>query len=404
MTTSSACRCDIDHPITDLDAPPFEADLYGEIEELRQTAFVAKTPKGHVLFNQEDASYVMRCEDFRFAFHQIDRESSPYLADAIEHELLNMHGAEHTRVKKLVSAALRERVVESLREQIRQVSDDLIDAMPDDGIIDFNIAFADPLPGRILGPMYGIPYEAADDLNEAIKIGGRKVSALQSGDDITAVENANRYVHDYLRSILDDRKSNLGTDIFSELIITEVDGDTLTDDELVYLTSELASAGVDTTRAQLPSIILALLEHPTQLQLLREQPELALRAVDEGMRFAPLPWALPHTATRDLTYKGLVLDEGDLVHVLVPALNRDPAVIERPNDFDISRPRTRNFSFGYGAHVCPAAHLARIEMAEALGRLIKRLDSIELVDASERDPLQKGGTPTALRIHIRKRT
>lgn len=149
-------------------------------------------------------------------------------------------------------------------------------------------------------------------------------------------------------------------------------------------------------------ILLALLEHPAQLQLLRDQLELALGAVDEGMRYAPLPWALPHTATRDLEYNGLVLAEGDLVHVLVPALNRDPAVIERPHDFDITRPRTRNFSFGFGAHVCPAAHLARIEMAEALGRLIDRLDVIDLVDASERDPLQKGSTPTALQVSTRK--
>lgn len=95
MTKPPACRCVVEHPTTDLDSAPFEADLYGHIDELRAQCFAARTPKGHVFFNQEDASYVLRCEDFRFAFHQIDSESSPYLAEAIEHELLNMHGAAH---------------------------------------------------------------------------------------------------------------------------------------------------------------------------------------------------------------------------------------------------------------------------------------------------------------------
>ena len=144
--------------------------------------------------------------------------------------------------------------------------------------------------------MFGIPYEETEGLNEWIKVGGRKVDALQSGDGLVQVEDANRCLHVYLRNLLAVRRGNLGNDMFSELIQAEVDGDRLNEDKLVYLASELASAGVDTTRSQLPLILLALFQAPTEFAKLRENPNLALRAVDEGMRFAPLPWALPHKA------------------------------------------------------------------------------------------------------------
>lgn len=384
----------------DLDDPTVLADVHGAVDALRHEHFWARSDGDRIVFNQRDAAWVMRCTDFRFSFVDIDESSSPYLAKAIEHELLNMHGEPHARMRRLVGAALRDRVGDELRDRIAQVADDLIDAMPHDGVVDLCATFADVLPGRVLGPMYGIPYDDAVNFNEWIRIGGRKLDALQSGDPIDEIEHANRQMHDYLRSLLAERRVNLGNDIFSDLIRAEVDGDRLTEEELVYLTTELASAGVDTTRDQLPLILLMLLRHPDQLESLQQKPELALAAVDEGMRFAPLPWIIPHRAIHDVHYEGIDFVVGDTVNVLIPAVNRDPAAVERPHEFDIERPKVRNFSFGQGAHACPAATLARVEMAIALNQLVSRLSSMRLVEDPVLDASGKGRIPERLLVEV----
>ena len=386
----------------DLKSPKFQADKYGYIKQLRNKADIHPIEGGHVFLGQEDAIHIMRCREFRFSFFRINESASPYLANAIEHELLNMHADEHARLQKLVLQAMRDQIVDELKDGVATIVNELIDAFPDQGVIDFCAAFADPLPAHVLRPMFGVPYGDVDGLNDWIKIGGRKVDALQSGDGIEAVETANRSLHSYIRGLLKDRRAAPGRDVFNQLMLAEIDGERLSEDELVFLASELASAGVDTTRSQLPLILYELLTHPDQMAALRADPTLARNAVEEGMRYAPLPWALPHAATQDHDYKGMSIKEGDLAMVLIPAVNRDPAAVENPDVFDIKRRPTRNFSFGYGMHACPGAQLARLEMAAALEGLVRRLPEMRLVEEPKRDPVSKGETPTEMKIEIVK--
>lgn len=372
MTTS-------DQPVSiALNDPRFEADRYATIAMLRAAHFHARTPEGHVIFlDQDDVMEVMRCERFRFTFNLIDSSKSPYLAMAIEHELLNLHGERHDRLSALLKRALRERVIDGLQTDIDGIITSLITSFPDRGTVDFCAAFADPLPARVLGPMFGIPYEDTEGLNDWIRVGGRKLDALQSGVGIDVVEQANRSLHEYLRDLIRARRGTPGADLFRELMHAEIDGDRMTEDELVYLAGELASAGVDTTRAQLPLIVNALLEHPEQWAALCRDPGLAARAVDEGMRFAPLPWVIPHCATQAFEYKGINFDVGDLAFCMVPAANRDPSVVPEPDVFDIRRDRVRQFGFGFGMHACPGLRLARMEMASALQALVARCPALE---------------------------
>lgn len=387
----------------DLASPRLAEDKYNYIESLRRQSFYARTERGVVFFNQRDAMHVMRCVDFKFSFFQINPEVSEYLSESVKHELLNKHGNDHRRLQKLVLSALRDQIVDGFKDTIRAMVNELIDAMPDKGIVDFCEAFAEPIPARVLGPMLGIPYEDIPEFNEWIRIGGRKVDALRSGDGIPEVEDANRNMHNYVRQMLRERRNNLGSDVFSELISAEIDGDRLTEIELVSLASELASAGVDTTRAQLPLTLYELLAHPDQFSLLQNDPRLAAAAVEEGMRYAPLPFALPHAALRDHDYRGIHFKEGDLALIFVPATNRDPSVIDNPNIFDITRKRARHFSFGYGPHFCTGAQLARMEMTIALETLVQRIHSWRLVEEPLRDPVTKGETPQQLLIEIEKR-
>lgn len=389
-------------PLINLRDPRFQTDKYALIEELRAAGPFAQTAEGAIVFlSQEDANYVLKCEDFRFTFNLIDTDRSPYLAKAIEHELLNMHGNAHGRLSRLLKMALRDRVFEDIRSKIEAIVQDLVDEMPDEGEVEFCSAFADPLPARVLGPMFGIPYERVDGLSDWIQVGGRKIDALQSGVGIAEVEQANRNIHDYLRGLLAERRADLGPDLLSELIQAEIDGDRMSDDELIYLVGELASAGVDTTRAQLPLILHALLTHPAEMAKLRADTGLALRTVDEGMRWAPLPWALPHAAVHDVTYKGHDFKAGDLAFAFVPAANRDSAAVADPHAFNITRDRVKNYAFGAGMHSCPGAQLARMEMAAALTALADRLQTIELVDFTWQEA-HVGRTLTSLKVRVKK--
>jgi len=388
----------------DLRSEAFRRDKYGEIASLRAESWHAPIEGGHVFFNQDEAVWVLKCEDFCFNFFQIDKAVSPYLDASIEHELLNMHGEAHGRLQKIVLKAMRDQVVEGLRARIRDIVNRLIDAFPEEGEVEFCEAFANPFPARVLGPMFGIPYADIDGFDDWIRIGGRKVDALQSGDGIEAVEEAVRNMHGYLRGMLAERRKSPGNDVFSELIGADIDGDRLSDTELLSLAGEFASAGVDTTRNQLPLVLEQLLLHPDQMALLRDDPSRAMSAVEEGMRYAPLPWCLPHRALRDVSRRGLDLREGDLAMVMIPAVNRDPAHWDRPEVFDITRPRQRNFSFGYGMHACPGSHLARMEMSIALTELVRRLERIDLLDIPERDPVQKGEAPVRMILRVKKHT
>lgn len=388
-------------PMIALNDPCWQNDRYGTIEMLRAQNFFACTPDGHRLFlNQEDVMELFRCERFRFTFNHIDHAKSPYLAKAIEHELLNMHGEQHARLSRLLKRALRDRVIDGLNQKIEQIVDSLILPMPGNGEVEFCRDFADPLPSHVMGPMFDIPYEQTEGLNEWIRIGGRKIDALESGTGIEDVESANRQLHHFLRRLIRDRSIQPGDDLLSELLITEIDGDTMSEDEIVYLAGELASAGVDTTRAQLPLIMLALLNHPDQLHRLRENPDLAEKAVDEGMRYAPLPWVIPHSATHEFDYKGISFKTGDLVYAVVPAANRDPAAMTYPDVFDITRDRTRHFSFGSGMHVCPGIRLARMEMATAIRKFLAAFSDIALLEPCDWVAGQTDRTLKTLRLKV----
>lgn len=126
--TDSTTRCDAD--AIDLRGAHFETDKSPSIEALRKEGFYARVDGGDVFFNAEEARWIFKCSDFRFDFFQIDRNKSPYLADSIENELLNMHGEPHERLKKIVMRALRDQIVDGLKDGIRDIAKSLIDAMP----------------------------------------------------------------------------------------------------------------------------------------------------------------------------------------------------------------------------------------------------------------------------------
>jgi cytochrome P450 len=188
------------------------------------------------------------------------------------------------------------------------------------------------------------------------------------------------------------RRKTLTDDLMSELIRAEEDGDRLSADELRMLAAGLLTAGIDTTRNQVAASVHVLCDHPNQWALLAQRPELASRAVEETMRHSPVAFGALRTAVKDVELAGVVIPAGTLLLANTGAANRDPAVYDDPDHLDITRDGAPVMqTFGGGMHYCLGAHLARLELAEALAVITRRIPNarrtspaVEAADRTER--------------------
>jgi cytochrome P450 len=193
---------------------------------------------------------------------------------------------------------------------------------------------------------------------------------------LCAIEEMNAYIDRLVEARC--RRGLSGDDLVTELIRAEVDGDRLSYDELRMLVSALLTAGTDTTRNQLAAAIEAFVEHPRQWERLRHQPALVAAAVDEVLRYCPIVLGVYREAVDDAVIAGVTIPAGTFVHVLTSAANRDPRAFEAPARFDIARTGPEpHLAFGGGIHHCLGAHLAKVEMAEALAEMSRRWSRIE---------------------------
>ncbi len=182
-------------------------------------------------------------------------------------------------------------------------------------------------------------------------------------DIVAAWEQLDAYVGDSI----DRRRQYLGDDLTSQLIRAEDDGERFTRDELVNLVAVLLNAGTDTTRNQLAAAVQILADHPGQWSLLVEHPELAPRAVEELIRYFPIAFSSVRVAVDDVEFDDVRIPAGTCVIASTAAANRDPAVYDEPDRLDITRQGPAPMlTFGGAGHYCLGAHLARVELAEAL--------------------------------------
>jgi len=178
----------------------------------------------------------------------------------------------------------------------------------------------------------------------------------------------------YLEDMIARRRHTLSDDLISDLIRAEDDGDRLTHDELLMLAATLLAAGTDTTRNQLAAAVQVLCEHADQWALLAAHPELAPNAVHELMRYCPVVFGTIREAAEDVELGGVMIPAGTLVLANTASANRDPAVYVDPERFDITREDPpAMLTFGGGVHYCLGAHLARLELTEALRVVTRRM-------------------------------
>ncbi len=198
-----------------------------------------------------------------------------------------------------------------------------------------------------------------------------------------------------------DRRRSLTDDLLSDLIRAEDDGDRLSSDELRMLAAGILMAGTDTTRNQVAAAVDVFCDHPEQWELLAQRPELAMRAVEEVMRYYPVIFGAMRMATEDVELADVVIPAGTFVLVNTASANRDPDVYAEPDSFDITREGAAPMqTFGAGPHYCLGANLARRELAEALIIMSRRMRNLRLAEPAQWKPILGITGPAVLPIEF----
>jgi cytochrome P450 PksS len=293
--------------------------------------------------------------------------------------MLNQDPPNHTRLRSLVSKAFTPRLIEHIRDRIKGLADELIDRARPRGGMDLIHDYALPIPTTVIAEMLGVPIDDRHKFqrwSNAIMSAGSSTWGL-----VSAVPNAWAFIR-YLRKFIKTRRADPGDDLVSALVRADEAGDTLSEDELLAMVMLLLVAGHETTVNLIGNGVLALLEHPEQLERLRKDPTLIKPAIEELLRYAgPVEMATERYAREDAIIAGTTIPRGDMVFVVIASANRDERQFPDPDKMDITRDPNRHLSFGLGTHFCLGAPLARLEGQIAIDTLLKRLPGLRLTVA-----------------------
>jgi cytochrome P450 len=295
------------------------------------------------------------------------------LGQASAGSILGLDPPEHTRLRRLVAGAFTARRVEALRPRVTDLVERLIDDMealpqPVDLVENFSL----PLPVQVICELLGVP--AADR-----HLFHEWSDSVMGIADASAAEAGQERLWQYFVELIERKRKDPADDLMSALIEARDNDDRLTEDELVRMGLTLLVAGHETTANQINLFLLTLHEYPGQLARLQAKPEIIPEAVEELMRFVQLGeigTGLPRVATTDVELGGVRIPAGAAVIPAMTIANRDPSVIPDANQLDLTRPQGAHLAFGAGVHHCLGAQLARMELQEALGGLLRRLPSL----------------------------
>ncbi|WP_406164946.1 cytochrome P450 [Streptomyces sp. NBC_00996] len=366
--------------------PAFRADPFPLYRQLREDGPVRRA----VIAGGLEAWLVTRYEDGLAALS--DSRLSSDVRDASDPRLLERLPAtepesmlrtmlrsdppDHTRLRRLVSKAFTARRVAELRPRVQEITDRLLDAIVPAGKADLVEDFALPLPVTVICELLGVPGADRHDFqrwtDEMILQGGEQ-------PDPARVDRGWRQMSSYLTGLLADKRARPGDDLLSALITTRDEEHRLDEDELIAMAFLLLVAGYITTVNLIGSGIAALLAHPDQLQMLRDDPELLPGAIEEFLRYdGPVNPGIARFAREDVTVAGVIIPRGATVLVASAIADRDPAQFPDPDRLDIARPDNAHLAFGHGIHYCLGAPLARLEGQIAIGTALGRLPHLSL--------------------------
>ncbi|MER7750505.1 cytochrome P450 [Kitasatospora sp. NPDC097643] len=377
----------------------FVAHPYAAYAELREHAPVSYfEPTGQWLVSRyEDVSALLRDRRLgrtythRFSHQEFGRPEPDPAHEPFhtlnDHGLLDLEAPDHTRIRRLVSKAFTPRMVEGLRPTVRRLAGELVDGLLAAGGGDLIAAVAEPLPVAVIAEMLGVPE------------GDRHLLRPWSAD-ITGMfelnpteETARRAVtasiefSDYLRTLIRERRARPGEDLISALIQAQEGSDALSEQEMISTCVLLLNAGHEATVNTTGNGWWALFRNPGELARLRGDVDgLLPTAVEELMRWDTPLQMFERWVLEDIEVRGVTVPRGSEIALLFGSANRDPERFADPDRLDLGRADNPHITFGAGIHFCLGAPLARLELTESYGALLRRAPRLRLVREPEWNP------------------
>jgi hypothetical protein len=295
--------------------------------------------------------------------------------------LINVDPPDHTRMRKLVHMAFTPRAIRKMQAYIEDIVERLLDAQIKRGEMDVIWDFSYPLPVTVIAEMMGIPVE---DHSKFKAWSGEIVAFMAtpkpSPEILLNSQDALLSMQQYFRDIYAKRRLEPEDDLISALVRAELEGDKLSEEEMVSSCVTILIGGHETTTYLIANGFYALLQNPDQFRLLRDNPDLDASATEEFLRYEGPFQRNRRIATRDVQIGDMEIGKGQLIMQFLGAANRDPTLFHKPDALDIRRSSNKHLAFGYGPHFCLGAPLARLEAPVALRGLLTRLNNIRLAN------------------------
>jgi cytochrome P450 len=321
-----------------------------------------------------------------------------FLEPLIGRTFQTMEKEEHRIYRQLATPSFKPSVLKYFDHSfLTALGDELIDRFKDQAVVDLTKQFTHLFPFIVISRLLGIPRSNEEQFRDwavaILSFAGAPKEAKRCLDEMVA----------YLKPIVEERRKNPGNDIISALTLVEVEAKTLTDTEILSTVHLMFSAGATTTHDAMGNLIYALLTG-NHWQRLQQSPELIETAVEEILRWETPIALLPRTAsgTHDIEVEGIKIPAGSILLFALCGVNRDPVLHTNPNIFTLDGRDYHNvLSFGQGYRMCPGMHLAKLQLNAMLGCLLKRLPTMELLDADKAMPrgcIMRG--PSELQVRL----
>jgi cytochrome P450 len=370
--------------------PAVLADPYPLYARLREEAPVHWDPFLHCWV-------VTRYADVHQVLHSFsaDRTPSPEqlrrlgigdiepIAELMVKQMLFLDPPRHTQMRKLCSTAFTPRRVELLEQRIVAIADRLIDRAIARGRMDVINDFAAPFPAIVFAALLGVPEEDHTQLKIWSADFAEMLGNFQHNvERVARVLKSTEEMVAYFRRAIHEEERPLADGLLRSLVEAEVDGERLSEDEVIANAIVVMVGGQETTTNLIGSGLLTLLRQPDKLAELRDRPDITASAIEELLRFESPSQHTGRIAHEDTVVGGTLIPKGAAVMAVMAAGNRDPARFANPDTLDFERADNRHLAFGWAAHFCFGAPLARMEGRIAFRRLLDRLPGLALASGA----------------------
>ena len=301
------------------------------------------------------------------------------IAQVMVRQMLFLDPPNHTRLRALASAAFTVRRVERLRSHIQEIMDGLLDAVISKGSMDLIADFASPAPAIVTAELLGVPVADHEQLKDWSADFAEMLGNFQHNPDrFPKILRSVEEMSSYFRSAMQEQRLHPQDGLVSAMMTADVDGAKLTDEEIIANLIVTMVGGQETTTNLIGNGILTLLRNPEAMKRLRNDSSLVPSALEELLRYESPSQHTARLAPDDVELGGKQIRKRQAVIAVMGAANRDPERFPDPDRLDIERPDNRHVAFGWAAHFCFGAHLARLEGQIAVSTLLQRLPDLEL--------------------------